>query len=167
MHGGVGIGLLLVQFLDAEDVGEGLQALHPRVLEGIGRLFAERGAVHEEEHAAEALGLEQAIDERDAGFGFTGAGGHGEQHVALACGDSGFGGLDGGLLIVAQRETVGEGLVLELLVRAALVTLQEGGEALRRIPAVEGVAKVFGTAQVAEPDAALGGELPQERAPVR
>ena len=115
VHGGVGIWLLLVQLLDAENVGKGLQALHARVLERIGRLFAERRAIHQEEHAAEALGLEQAIDERDAGFGFAGAGGHGQQHVALATGDGGFGGLDGGLLIVAQREPVGEGLVLELL----------------------------------------------------
>ena len=167
MHGGVGVGLLLVQLLDAEDVGEGLEALHARVLEGVGRLLAERGAIHQEEHAAEALGLEQAIDERDAGLGLAGAGGHGEQHVALARGDGGFGGLDGGLLVVAQRETVVEGLVLELLVRAVFVALQEGREALRRVPAVEGVAKVLGTAQVAEPDAALGGELAQEWAPVR
>ena len=42
MHGGVAIGPLLVQFLDAEDIGEGLRALHARILEGIGRLFAER-----------------------------------------------------------------------------------------------------------------------------
>ena len=167
MHGGVGVGLLLVQLLDAEDVGEGLEALHARVLERIGRLFAERGAIHQEEHAAEALGLEQAVDERDAGLGLAGAGGHGEQHVALATGDGGFDGLDGGLLVVAQREAVVEGLVLELLVRAVFVALEERGEALRRVPAVEGMAEVLGTAQVAEPDAALGGELPQEWAPVR
>ncbi len=35
-------GVLLVQFLDAEDVGEGLEALHARVFERIGRLLAQR-----------------------------------------------------------------------------------------------------------------------------
>src|SRR5439155_9267404 len=126
-----------------------------------------RGPVHQEEHTAEALGLEQTIDERDAGFRFAGAGGHGKQHVTLATGDGGFGSLDGGLLIVARREPVGEGLALELLVRTVLVALQERRETLRRIPAVESVAQVLGTAQIAEPDAALRGKLSQEWAPIR
>ena len=112
VHGGVGVGLLLVQLLDAEDVGEGLQALHARVLERVGRLLAERGAVDQEQHAAEALRLEQAVDERDAGLGLAGAGGHREQHLALALGDGGLDRLDGGLLVVAQREAVVERLVL-------------------------------------------------------
>jgi hypothetical protein len=64
----------------------------------------------------------------------------------LTAGDGGFGGLDGGLLIGPQREPVGEGLVRKLFVRAVIVAFQECRESLRRIPAVEGVAKVFGTA---------------------
>src|SRR5262249_4672334 len=48
-----------------------------------------------------------------------------------------------------------EGLALELRMCAVFVALQERREALRRIPAVEGVAKVLGTAQIAEPDATL------------
>jgi hypothetical protein len=68
---------------------------------------------------------------------------------------------------VTQREPVGKGLALELCVRAVFVTLQESGEALWRIPAVEGVAQVVRTAQVAEPDTAPGGELPQEWTPIR
>ena len=39
--------------------------------------------------------------------------------------------------------------------RAVFVALQEGSKALRRVPAVEGMTKVLGTAQIAEPDAAL------------
>jgi len=78
VHGGIGVRLRLVQLLDAEDVGKGLQALHARILEGIGCLFAERGSIYQEEHAAEALCLEQAIDKRDAGLGLAGACGHGK-----------------------------------------------------------------------------------------
>ena len=47
VHGGVGIGLLLVQLLDAKNIGEGLEALHTRVLERVGGLFAKRGPVHQ------------------------------------------------------------------------------------------------------------------------
>lgn len=83
----------------------------------------------------------------------------------MATGD--FNGPDGGLLIVAQRQPVGEGLVLELFVGAAFIALQQSRETLRCIPAVEGVAQILRTAQVAKPDAAFGGELPQEGAPVR
>lgn len=78
MHGGVGIGLRHVQLLDAEDVGEGLEVFHARIFEGVGGLLAQGGAVHQEEHAAEALGLQQPVDQGDAGFGLAGAGGHGQ-----------------------------------------------------------------------------------------
>jgi hypothetical protein len=73
--------------------------------------------------------------------------------------DRGLDGLDGSLLVVAQREAVVEGLVLQLLVRSAFIALQEGDEAVGRVPAVERVAEVLGVAQVAEPGAAAGGEL--------
>jgi hypothetical protein len=56
--------------------------------------------------------------------------------------------------------------VPELLVRVGFVPLQERRETLQCRPAVEGVAKVVGTAQIAEPEAALRGELPQKWAPV-
>jgi len=78
MHGGVGVGPRLVQLLDAKDVGKGLEALHARVLEGVGRLFAERGPIHQEQYAAETFGFQQAIDERDTCFRFAGARGHGK-----------------------------------------------------------------------------------------
>lgn len=78
VHGGVSIRLRLVQLLDAKNVGKSLQALHARVLKGIGRLLAERRAIHQKKHAAAALRLEQAIDQRDTRFGFAGASGHGQ-----------------------------------------------------------------------------------------
>jgi hypothetical protein len=66
--------------------------LHARVLERVGGLLAQGGTVHQEQDAAEALGLEQAVDQRDAGLGLAGAGGHGQQDGALAITDAGFGG---------------------------------------------------------------------------
>ncbi len=118
VHRGVGVRRCVLQLLDAEDVGEGLQVLHPRVLERVGRLLAERGAIDQEQHAPEPLRLQQAIDERDAGLRLAGAGRHREQHLALALRDGRLDGLDRGLLVVAQREAVVEGLVLQLLVGA-------------------------------------------------
>lgn len=124
MDGGVGVRRLILQFLDAKDVGEGLQALHPGVLEGVGGLFAERGAVHEEEDAPKTLGFEEAVDQRNAGLGLAGARRHGQQHLALSLGDGGFRGLDGGLLIVAKCEPIVEGFDGELFVGALLVSLE-------------------------------------------
>ena len=100
-----GSGADVVELLDVEDVGERLEVLEPRVLERVRGLLAERGAVDEEEHAAEALRLEQAVDERDAGLGLAGAGRHREEHLALAVCDGGFDGVDRGLLVVAERRS--------------------------------------------------------------
>ena len=49
VHCGIGIGTLVVELLDAEYIGKGLQALHPRVLERVRRLLAEGRAIDEEE----------------------------------------------------------------------------------------------------------------------
>ena len=160
-------GAWLVQLLDAEDIGEGLQVLHARVFEGVGGLFTERRAIHQEQNAAEALRLEQTVDERDAGLGLAGAGRHGQQHLALSGLDACFDRKDGCLLIVAQRETVVERGLRELLVRLCFVTLEQLCQTFRRVPAIEGMAQVICAAQIAEPDAALGGELTQEWTAVR
>src|SRR4030095_15655467 len=124
MHGGVSVGLLLVEFLDAEDVGEGLQALHSRVLERVSSLFTEGGTIYKKEHAAETLHFEQAIDQRNAGLGLPSTSGHSQQHLASPLGNGRFYSFDGGLLVVARREAVVKRLDLELLVRALLVTLE-------------------------------------------
>ena len=55
VHSGIRIGLLFVDLLDAEHIGETLQRLHLRFLERIGRLLAQRGTVDQEQDAAEAL----------------------------------------------------------------------------------------------------------------
>ena len=55
----------------------------------------------------------------------------------------------------------------ELLMGTCLVALDECSHALGRIPAVEGVSKIVCPAQVAKPDATLGGKLAQEGATVR
>jgi len=167
LHGGIAVRRLFLQLLDAEDVGEGLQAFHPRVLERVGGLLAERGAVDQEQHTPKALRLQQPVDQRDAGLGLAGPGRHREQHLALTLLDGGLAGQDCGLLVRPQREAVGEGRFTKLFVGAGFVALQQGRQAFGRVPAVQHVAQVVRTAQVAEPDAALCGQLPQIGAAVR
>ncbi|MDT4871090.1 hypothetical protein FQZ97_1062010 [compost metagenome] len=130
MHGGdldarVLAGHLFVQFLDAEHVRKGLQALHAGVFERVGSLDAQRGAIHQEQDAAKPFGFEQAVDQRDTGFRFACSGGHGQQDLALALADPALGFLDGGLLIVAQREAVVEGCLSELLVCARFISTEQ------------------------------------------
>ena len=55
-----GSGPEVPQPLDVVDLGEALEVLQLHVLEGVGRLVAQRGAVDHEEHAAEPLGLDAA-----------------------------------------------------------------------------------------------------------
>ena len=156
---GFGIGLLLVDFLDAEDIGEGVEILHPRVLEGIGGLLAEGGAVHEEEDAAETFGLEEPVDERDAGFRFPGAGGHGDEDFADSLRDGPFGFENGEALVEADEEAVVEGLAGERQMGGVLILLEEGGESFGSVPTLKRVAEVVRATEVAEPDAAVGFQL--------
>ena len=123
VHGGVVVGRLDLQLLDAEDVGKGLQAFHARVLERVGGLLAQGRAVDEEQDAPEAFGLEQAVDQCDAGLGLAGARGHGQQDGALPIADAGFGGQDGALLVGPKREAEIKRRIGEFGVRAVVVTL--------------------------------------------
>ena len=157
VDGGLGIGFLLVDFLDAEDVGEGVEILHPCVLKGIGGLLAEGGAVHEEQDAAETLGLQESIDECDTGFCFSGAGGHGDQDFASSFGNRAFGFEDGEALVEADKEAVVKRFGCERLMGGGFVALEEGSESFGSKPALKGVAEIVRAAEVAEPDAAVGG----------
>ena len=140
---------MAVDFIDAESFGEGLQVLHARIFEGVGGLFAQGGAIDEEQNAAEALGFEEPVDEGDAGFGFAGAGGHGEQEAATAGGDAAFDGADGVFLVGAKREAVVELFVGGFLFGAGFVAFEEGGESSGGVPAFEGAADVVGAAESA------------------
>jgi hypothetical protein len=60
-----------------------------------------------------------------------------------------------------EREAVDKGLGLEILVGLALVALEQLRKSLGCVPTIEGMAQVLGAAQIAEPDAAAGGELAQ------
>ena len=157
VDGGLGIRLLLVDFLDAENIGEGVEVFHPRVLERVGGLLAEGGAVHEEQDAPETLGLEEPIDEGDAGFRFPGAGGHGDQDFATASGDRAFGFEDGEALVETDEEAVVEGLAGECQMGGVFVALEQGGESLGGEPALQGVTEIVRAAEVAKPDAAVSG----------
>ena len=168
LHGGdvhrrVVVGRLRLQLLDAKDFCKGLQALHARVFEGVGSLLAQGRAVHQKQNASKALGLEQAVDQRDAGFGFASAGGHGQQDFALALRDARFGLANGALLVGPQRKAKVKCRVVQARMGSHFVGLQQVLEPGRAVPAVQGQAAVFRLAQVAKPDAALGGQLAQIR----
>ena len=64
---GVRVGHEVAELLDVVDLGERLEVLELDVLEVVGGLLAERGAVDEEQDAAEPFRLEQPVDEPDAG----------------------------------------------------------------------------------------------------
>jgi hypothetical protein len=130
VNGGVGIGFLLVDFLDAENVRKGLQTLHAGVLERISRLLAERGAIREEENAAKALRFQQPVDERDAGLRLAGAGGHGEEHGAQPGSYALLRLQNGQPLIIADDESIIESLRGELLLRGYGILFEKREEAL-------------------------------------
>ena len=166
VDGGGGVGRLAVDFLDAKGVGKGLQVFHARVFEGVGGLFTKGRTVDQEENAAEALGLEEPVDEGDASFGFAGAGGHGEQQAATAGGDAAFDGADGIFLVGAKGEAVVEFFAGEFLFGGGFVAFEEDVESGGGVPAFKGAADVVGAAEVSKPDAAAGFELAEEGAAI-
>ena len=70
-------------FLDAEDLGEPLAALHLRLLEGSARLNAQLLPVHQKQHPPEAAGLERPVDQGHGDLGAAAAGGFGQQNLPL------------------------------------------------------------------------------------
>ena len=166
MNGGVAVGLLVFKLLDAEDIGKGLEPLHPCVFEGVGGLLAQRRTVHQEQDAPEALRLQQTVDERDAGLCLARTRGHGQQDRALAVADAGFRGTDGLLLVWTQGEAIVEGCVGQRRVGTRVIALQERTQALRRVPAIERMAQVLWPPQVTEPNTTLLGQLAQIRTAV-
>jgi hypothetical protein len=107
MCSGCRVGFEVAEGFDVVDFGEGLEVFEAHVFEGGVGLFAEGGAVDEEEHAAEAACFDEAVDEAEGEAGLAGAGGEGEEHVSSAIGDGCFDGGDGFALVVAQGEVVG------------------------------------------------------------
>ncbi len=125
----IGIGRLIAQLLDAEDIGEGLQILHARILESVRRLLAESGAIDKEEHTAEALHLQQTVDQSNTGLGLARSCRHRHQHVPPPLGDARLDSADSILLIVSHGEAVVEWLMRESFVRLYLIPLQQVDEA--------------------------------------
>ena len=166
VDGGFGIRRFLIEFLDAKNVSESLHALHASFFERIRGLLAERRAIHEEQDAAEAFGFQQAIDERDASFCLSRAGSHREEHRALAFGNGAFRLQNCGLLVVPNGEPVVESLGGELPMGGGFVAFEQCSESLWRVPSLERIAEVVRSPEIAEPSAAVCGELPQVRAAI-
>ena len=119
---------------------QSLDRLFALLGEGVRGLLPQGRTIDQEQNAAEALGLEQTVDEGNAGLGLASAGGHGEQNSALTLLDAGLGGKDGFLLVGPQWKAVIEWRIGEFGVRAVVVTLQQGAQPFRRVPAFERVA---------------------------
>ena len=106
-----------------------------RSLQRVGRLLAERVPVDEEEHAPEALRLEEPVGEADARARLARAGRHRHEQLAPALLDALLHREDRAPLVLAVD--VRHRLDLELRVRLVDVLLQESEEALGRVPALE------------------------------
>ena len=144
--------------LDVVDLREGLELGELDLAEGVLRLAAEDVAVDEEEDAAEAPGLEEAVDHREGEARFPCARGEGEEDGARAACDGALRSLDGADLVVSEGEAravaqLVVGLGGEGFGGGFLVLAQEVFEAVRGHPAAQGVRDVHGVAQVLEPDA--------------
>ena len=131
VHPGVGFGLALAQFLDAIDVGKALQALHAGFLEGIGRLDAQFGAIHQKQHPPKAAGFEQAVDQGHTGFGLAGARRHRQQNLPLSRSNRRFRGLDGTTLVGAQRKAIAEGFPSQLRIGLGQILPRQSQKPLR------------------------------------
>ena len=161
-----GLGRDVLQPLQAEDVGEGLARHDLGGRELACRLVAKRAAVDDEADAPEALGREQAVEQRDGELGLAGAGRHRHQHGSPLRRQRALDGLDCALLVGAQRKAEVERLRLERGRRGVLIDLKQPGKPFRRRPVDERAAMVGGAARIAEPDAALGLDLLQVGAAV-
>ena len=144
--------------LDVVDLREGLELGELDLAEGVLRLAAEDVAVDEEEDAAEAAGLEEAVDHREGEARLARAGGEGEEDGARAARDGALRRFDGADLVVSEGEAravaqLVVGLGGEGFGGGFLVLAQEVFEAVRGHPAAQGVRDVHGVAQVLEPDA--------------
>ena len=146
----------ILQLFDIKDIGKGLEALHAGVFEGIGGLLTQGAAIDQKQNAPKPFGLEQSIHQSNAGFGLAGAGGHGQQQLPLILHKGGFYRLNGANLVVAQLKIVGKGLSFEAIAGFLQVIRERIYQPRWAIPAANGPPQVFGSAQVAEPDAAFG-----------
>ena len=77
----------LCQPLDIEGISKGLLVEHLGGFKGIGGLFPQGAAVHQEQDAAKALGLKQSVNQCNSCLGFACAGGHRQQDIVLAHND--------------------------------------------------------------------------------
>jgi hypothetical protein len=162
LQSGVGLGLEVAELLDVVAVGEGLVGLELDVLEGFAGVLAEGATVDDEQRPAEAVGLDQPVEQADAGARLAGAGGHRHQDLAASAGDRSLDGAHRLVLVVAQRQVVGR-RGFELGVRGLGVDAQQLGETGGTVPAFEGAGMVRRAAGVEEPDAALDLQLAQVR----
>ncbi|MNZ30843.1 hypothetical protein D3C78_481290 [compost metagenome] len=163
LHGGnldarLGLGGHIAEFLDVVDLRQGVVLLQGRLVEGLEGLLAEGAAVDQKEDAAEAFGLQQAIHQADDGARLAGTGGHGQQALPAVGGQRLLYRPDGVFLVVTQLE-VGEAFLLEPDLSLGAAALEQVEQAVRGVEVLQRPAQVGWTAQVAEPDAGLLGEL--------
>lgn len=95
-----------------------------------------------EKNVAEALGLEQPVDQSDAGLRLGGTNGHDRQQLAGALGDRLSPGADGILLVVAQGESIVEAFLGQIFVSCDLIALLQRHQVFRCVPAIQGLAQV-------------------------
>ena len=159
VHLGFGFRGYVAETLQAKNIRESLDAHdfgRPKFRLG---LLPEGVAVDDETNAPEALGGEQAIEQRDREFGLAGAGRHGEQHLATIGFKSLFDFLNSAVLIGTQRKAEVERHDFQSRVRGVPVDIKLCLQPFGGWPVDQGAPLIGGFARVAKPDAAFGFDL--------
>ena len=156
----------IAEFLHIVNIGKGEVRVELHVLQGVLRLLAERGAIHEKKDAAESASFDEPIDQGNTGSRFAGARRHRHEQFAHPFHQPAFDGFDGVDLIIPQRQERWR-LVHQLAVRRCRVLGEQLGQAGGAVPAFERSSEIRRFAGIDEPDTRLGLNLPEERPAVR
>lgn len=157
---------LLLQPRDLVDLGEVQHALDFGRFQGVARLLAERLAVDEEEDAAEALVLQEAIHQRNRRARLARPCRHGDQNVPLA-GHHGIFDRRDRLLLIGAHPALAEAFLGEALGGGVDIGVELVQQVLRREPARHRNGMVGFPPDIPVPDAGFRQPLAHMRPTVR
>ena len=157
LDAGLLVDALIVQLFDVVDIVQGQQFFQLDLFENVLSLLAQGVSVYQEEDAAEASRLQEAVDHAEDGSGFSCACRHGKENILLAVHNGSFRRLNGFQLVFAEVQAVfiAQKVIrhcLQALIARGGVLFQELSDTCRADPAVQGLRRVIRETQVKEPD---------------
>ena len=158
------VNFLFIQALDIVDGIQGHQFFDFDFFENILGLLTKGSTVHQEQHALEAVALDEAINHTQNGAGLAGASGHGKQNGLLAVDDCLLCCFDGADLIFTQIQSVRvaqqiKRSILECGIGSGNVLFELFHQALGTNPALQCFGSIGTAAQIQIPDTGLGLNL--------